>query len=84
MQRSPVTYFQRSAGFWIREVTSTLEKTPDEKRNRSQRDEIGTVPHREKQAWRQPWKKHQTFAPDMERPVKKTLTSVQQMTLTKV
>lgn len=79
-----MTHFWRSAGFRIREVMSTLEKTPGEKRNRSQHDEIGAVPCREMQAWRQPQKQNQTFAPDMERPVKKTLTLVQQMTLTKV
>lgn len=49
-----MTYFKRSAGFRIREVTGTLEKTPGEKRNRSQCDEIGAVPCREKKVRRQP------------------------------
>ena len=68
-----MTYLQRSAGLRIaRKVTITLEKTPDEKRNRSERDEIGQFPPREKQACRQPWKQHKKLVFDVERPGKKT------------
>lgn len=68
-----MAYLQRSAGFRIpRKATSILERTPDEKGNRSERDEIGAVPPREEQTRRQPWKQHKKLVLDVERPGKKT------------
>lgn len=68
-----MAYLQRSAGLRIpRKATSILERTPDEKGNRSERDEIGAVPPREEQTCRQPWKQHEKLMLDVERPGKKT------------
>lgn len=44
-QRNPVAYLWKSAGLRIpRKATSTWEKTPEQKRNRLEHDEIGAVP----------------------------------------